>query len=131
MQAVGAELSILDQVQTAWPEIVRGVRPQNNRLEAILKDVHPYDVDGTTIVLQARSTFHYTQVEKPHNRQIVEQVVSSHLGGPFTIRCVHQEQPKADDTRSQLHERLKDDYVRAVRNIFAADVIDFLPNEPD
>ncbi len=130
LQAVNAELILMNQVEAVWPNVMRDVRSKNNKLAAILRDVHPVNVEGNTIVLHATSHFHYTQVaEKPRSRQLIESVLSTHLGGAFAIRCIYKEQEKQEDAHRHIQESLKDEHVRVAINTFEAEIIDFLPAE--
>jgi DNA polymerase-3 subunit gamma/tau len=124
VQEVQAELSMLDRVEAVWPAVVRDVRPRDNKLQAMLRDVYPVDVEGTTVVLLAKYPFHRSQIEKPTKRRIIEQVLSSHLGSTIGVRCTMQEQDKPDEPQVQIHSVRNDPYVKAVRNIFGAEIID-------
>jgi DNA polymerase-3 subunit gamma/tau len=124
VQEVQAELSMLDRVEAVWPAVVRDVRPHDNKLQAMLRDVYPVDVEGTTVVLLAKYPFHRSQIEKPTKRRIIEQVLSSHLGSTIGVRCTMQEQDKPDEPQVQIHSVRNDPYVKAVRNIFGAEIID-------
>jgi hypothetical protein len=130
LRQVSAELSLLERVEAIWPDVVRDVKPHDMKLQAILNDVHPVNVEGNTVILQARSYFHFSQVEKNlRSHQIVEEVLSQHMGQRFGMRCVYQEQEKPEDLRSQIQSSLRDPHVKAARNIFSADVIDIEPAE--
>jgi DNA polymerase-3 subunit gamma/tau len=124
-----AEFSILEQIEADWPAIVRDVRPHSPTVQALLKGVHPIDVQGRTITLLATSTFHKENLEKPTNRTIVEEVIKSHLGETFAISCTIEGKPESRDLRQQIREARKDKLVRAAMNIFDAQIIDI--EEPD
>ncbi len=131
MQTVNQELSMLDQVEAVWAAVVRDVRPHDNKLQAMLRDVFPVDVEGNTVVLLAKYPFHRSQIEKPLSRQIIEQVLSTHLNTTVAIRCIMEEQEKLDDTRSQIHKVRNDPHVKAARNIFGAEVIAIEPSNTE
>ncbi|NJL35124.1 MAG: hypothetical protein HC893_16310 [Chloroflexaceae bacterium] len=119
VHAVAEELSLLDRVEAAWPDVVRDVRPHSNRLEAVLKSVHPVDVEGHTLVLHAASPFHKEQTEKPHHRRIIEEVLFKHVHERISVTCQIQQQQKTQDMREQLREVRKDPRYRAAINIFS------------
>lgn len=123
LEVVSAELSALEQVEAVWADVVRDVRVEDMNLQAILRGVHPVDVEGATLVLLAQSKFHYDQVEKPLSRGIVEKVLSRHMGTSFRVRCIRQQQTRSNDTRKHIQASLKDPLVKAARNIFGAEVI--------
>jgi DNA polymerase-3 subunit gamma/tau len=128
-QAVREELTLLDQVEALWSEVVRDVRPHDITLQAMLRDVHPVNVEGNTVVLLAKSAFHQSQIEKPHRRQIVEKVLARHLDQRLAVRCIVHEQEKPDDLRQQMRHARNDPHVKAARNIFGAQVIAIEPVE--
>ena len=129
VQAANADLSCLEQIETVWPDVVRDVRPLDKMVQALLHNIRPIDVEGSTIVLQATSQFHKDNIEKPHSRQIVEEVLSKHLGAQFTIRCTMEVQTETQDLRSQIRTSRKDRWVRAAINVFDADIIDIEQSE--
>jgi DNA polymerase-3 subunit gamma/tau len=124
LREVNAELSMLEQVEAVWPAVVRDVRPYDNKLQAMLRDAYPIDVEGNNIVLLAKYTFHKTQIEKPDSRRILEDVLSQHMGRNVGIRCINEEQTRRDDMRSQIASIRNDPHVKAARNIFEAEIID-------
>lgn len=119
-----AEEITLKQLEHLWPKIVHDIRPYDPTLQAILRSVHPVDIEGTTIVLQATSKFHQDNIEKPRNRHIVEEVVSKHLKAAYRVRCVSEKQTKKKDLQHQKRTVRKDRMVRAAMNIFDADIVD-------
>lgn len=119
-----AEETTLKQLDRLWPAIVHDIRPYDPTLQAILRSVHPVEVEGTTIVLQATSKFHQDNIEKPRSRHIVEEVVSKHLKAAYRVRCVSEKQTKKKDLQHQKRTVRKDRMVRAAMNIFDADIVD-------
>ncbi len=125
-------MSVLEQVEAIWPDVVRDVRPRNRALEAVLRDIHPLDVDveGATVVLQATSLFHKTNIEKRASRKMIEELLEKHLGAPYRIACTVEERQEKPDVRSRIRAARKDPRVRAAINIFDADIVD-IEDEPD
>jgi DNA polymerase-3 subunit gamma/tau len=121
--AINAELSVLEQVEAVWPRVVYDVRPADRNLEALLKSVHPFDIEGSTVVLLAISDFHKKQIEQPSNRKIVEEILSKHMGKPLGIRCTVEARTKKQDIRKQIQSARKDPLVKAAINIFGADIV--------
>ncbi len=119
VHAVAEELGLFDQVEAVWQDVVRDVRPYNNKLQAVLNSVHPVDVESGTLILQTPSPFHRNQVENTKHRRIIEEVLERHLGQALTIRCVEQQQSREADLREQMREARKDPRVRAAINIFS------------
>jgi DNA polymerase-3 subunit gamma/tau len=129
VQAANADVSCLEQIETVWPDVVRDVRPLDKMVQALLHNIRPVDVEGSTVVLQATSQFHKDNIEKVHSRRIVEEVLSKHLGAQFTIRCTMEAQTETQDLRSQIRTSRKDRWVRAAINVFDADIIDIEQSE--
>jgi DNA polymerase-3 subunit gamma/tau len=124
--------SLLEKVKALWPAVVQDVRPKNATVQALLRDVQPVSVEEQTVVLLAKSEFHKQSIESRRNRLVVEEVLSKHMGKPFAVRCIIDEQQEAKtDTRSQIQAICTDPVVRAAMNIFSADVIDVEENERD
>jgi hypothetical protein len=67
---------------------MRDVRPFNNKLQAMLRDVYPVNVEGNTVVLLVKYHFHKSQIEIPVNRLVIESVLSEHLGSRYEIQCI-------------------------------------------
>jgi DNA polymerase-3 subunit gamma/tau len=122
--AANADFTVLERVESLWEDIKRDVRPRSPMLQALLKDVRPIDVESNTIVLLASSAFHKSNLEKPQNSKIVEDVINKQLGGVFAIRCTIETKAESRDLRGQIREARKDDLVRAAMNIFEAHIVD-------
>jgi DNA polymerase-3 subunit gamma/tau len=119
-----AAISLLEQVEAVWNEVVRDVRPYDSTLQAILRGVRPVDIEGDTVVLLASSKFHKDNIQKARNRQIIEEVLTKHMGESLAIRCTAETpKKKKDDFRHQLRTVRQDPIVRAAMNIFSADVV--------
>jgi DNA polymerase-3 subunit gamma/tau len=130
IEAVSNELSALEQVEAVWADVVRDVRPFDNKLQAMLRDVHPVDVEGSTVILLAKYPFHKGQIERHASRRILEDVLSQHLGNRYAVQCTLQEQAPADTTRSQLRNARNDPHIKAARNIFGAEIVDIIEGDP-
>jgi DNA polymerase-3 subunit gamma/tau len=117
------DTSLLGQIEQVWQHVVRDVRPFDSALQAILRGVQPVDIEDTTVVLLASSKFHKENIEKPRKRQIVEEVLSKHMGATFAIRCTFEAPKKKKDFRRQVKTARKDQLVSAAMNIFNADII--------
>lgn len=124
VHAANTELSILEQVEAVWLDVVRDVRPRDKMVQALLHSIRPLDVEDRTVILLATSQFHKENIEKPHHRQIVEEVLSKHMGTTFGIRCTIEAPSETQDMRSQMRASRKDAWVRAAINVFDADIID-------
>jgi DNA polymerase-3 subunit gamma/tau len=124
--AANADAAALERIEGLWPAIVRDVRVHNKTLQALLNSgARPVDVKDDTLILEVPSEWLMNQLEKPAMRQIVEQVISKHMGTMFSIRCVVEAQRRENPgaLREQIRVTRKDPLVRAALNIFDADII--------
>lgn len=129
VQAANADISILEQIEAIWPDVVRDVRVQDPMVQALLKDMRPEMVEDDTLVLLAAYPFHKKQLENPQKKRIVEEVLSKHLGQQIFIRCTTEQRSETQDVRNQIREVRKDPLVKAAMNIFGATVVNIEPPE--
>jgi DNA polymerase-3 subunit gamma/tau len=129
VQVANADISILEHVEALWPQVVRDVRPRDKMVYALIRDVRPVNVEGNTVILLASSPFHRGQIERPHIRQIIEEVLSKHLGAQFAIVCTLEERSEEQDLRGQIRKARKDPWVKAAINVFDADVVGIDPSD--
>jgi hypothetical protein len=94
------EGSGLEQVQSAWPHILRQIRARNVAVEALLKVCEPTGVDDRRVTLSFQYSFHRDKVEEQANRALIEEVMDALLGGPHSIHCVLGGESQADGTPS-------------------------------
>jgi DNA polymerase-3 subunit gamma/tau len=124
--AANADVAALEQIESIWHNITRDVRVHDKTLQALLNSgVRPVDVKDGTLILEVPSEWFVARLEKPAVRQIVEQVISKHMGTMFSIRCVVEAQRRENPgaLREQIRVTRKDPLVRAALNIFDADII--------
>jgi len=65
-------------------------------------------------------------MEEQANRRLLEDVISKRLGQPILVRCElvnKEQQSKTRDARRQREELMKDQIVKAARNIFDARIV--------
>jgi DNA polymerase III subunit gamma/tau len=129
VQAANADATLFERAEAVWLEVLRDVRPRDKMLQALLRDVRPTDVEDNTLVLLATSPFHRNQIERPANKQIIEEVLARHLGETVPVRCTTEERREVRDVRSQIRDVRKDSLVKAAINIFDADIVDIEADE--
>ena len=78
----------LAQVKAAWPRILQTVHSRSVRAEALLNACQPTGMEEASIILSFRYPFHRDKAEEEANRALIEEAVSSVLGGAHPIRCV-------------------------------------------
>lgn len=86
-----------ETLRSRWAEILNALRPRNLALEALIRSCEPIAVEGDVVVLGFVHNFHRGKVEEEHNKQVVEDILSSLIGQRYRVRCVlaHQERAVA------------------------------------
>jgi DNA polymerase-3 subunit gamma/tau len=82
-------------LRTQWPEFLNALRPRNLSLEALMRSCEPVAVEGDVVLLGFTHNFHRSKVEEQHNKQLVEDVLSSLVGQRCSVRCVLAGQERA------------------------------------
>jgi DNA polymerase III subunit gamma/tau len=126
IEAANADAIAFEHVESVWPSVVRDVRPFDKTLQALLNSgVRPVDVKEQTVILEAPSEWLQRRLETPQLRQVVEKVLSKHMGANYAIRCVVEAQTRENPNvlREQIRTVRKDELVKAALNIFDADII--------
>jgi DNA polymerase-3 subunit gamma/tau len=124
--SANASAAALERVEAVWPRVIRDVKARNRMIEAVLNSgVRPIDVQDNLVVLEVDNEFLLGRLEPPGARQVVEAVLSKHMGAPYGIRCVVKEQQRENPNmlREQIRNARKDPLVKAAINIFDADII--------
>ncbi len=114
---------LLQQIEAVWDAVIYDVRPYDPNLQAMLRGVQPYDVEGNVVILLASSPFHQKNIEHRTKRAIVEDVLSKHIGQHLGIRCIIEEQTKKQRAQGKTREARQDPMVKAAMNIFNAEFI--------
>jgi DNA polymerase-3 subunit gamma/tau len=87
----GGEIEYLRQ---NWKQVIEQAPEDTKRTPAmaILRSagVKPVVFEDDNLVLAFRYPLHKENLEKPQNQEIAEKIISSFLGRPCHIRCVHK-----------------------------------------
>lgn len=117
---------VLAEIESMWGQIVDDLKPFNPRLQAVLKSCEPAMMEETTLVIATPSPFHAKQLEELANQRLLEDLISKRLGRQLLVRSEQlnrEQQSKARDARRQREELMKDQIVKAARNIFDARIV--------
>lgn len=76
----------VDQVRAQWNRVIAATRTKSPRVQALLRSGEPQAVDGDTVVIALRYSFHKDQLGTPQNQSIVANALSQELGGPCRVR---------------------------------------------
>jgi DNA polymerase-3 subunit gamma/tau len=91
----------LDTITQGWPAILQAVGARSKNVQALLRDCTPAELDGGTVTL-ACPEFHSRELQKPENKRMVEEAMSSVTGAPCYVKCVVRDRkpsaPKAPST---------------------------------
>lgn len=127
--AYNDDMGTLEQIEGIWPAVVREMKAYNPQLQALLRNVHPIDVQAENVVLKADFKFHKEKVEQPQHRRLLEDIISKHVGHQVIITCTLDAEPEEQDLRGQIKKSRRDPWVKAAINVFDADVIGVEPYE--
>jgi len=117
---------VLAEIESLWAQLVEDLKPFNPRLQAVLKSCEPASMEETMLVIGTPSPFHTKQLEELANQRLLEDLISKRLGRQLQIRSEQlnkEQQSKTRDARRQREELMKDQIVKAARNIFDARIV--------
>jgi len=99
----GVPLSLATVVEH-WPHFLNALRPQDLKLEALMRACEPVRVETDVIVLSFTHKFHRNKVEEDRQRCLVEEALSALFGQRLRVRCVMDQRqdsrqaPETDQT---------------------------------
>jgi hypothetical protein len=85
----------VEEVYKKWAAIMRGVKPHNHSLEALLRAARPIELIENRLTIEVFYTFHKEQLELDRHRRILEMVMSEILGLPLKLTFVLGKKVKA------------------------------------
>jgi len=89
-----AEGGEIDRLKQNWRQVMEHAPDDTRKTPAlaILRSagVSPTSIDGNTVVLAFKYSYHKEQIEKPENQQTAEKIIGSFLGHPCQVRCVNE-----------------------------------------
>jgi len=129
LSTVSSSSSIsLESIQNKWPEVLKGVKPKNHSVEALLRATRPLEVKNNFLILEVFYKFHKDKLESEKCRQILEDTINEVYGEPIQIRCVLGERKPANTESLKETETLKDaetqndDIIKSAEEIFSVSV---------
>jgi hypothetical protein len=81
-----------ERVVERWPDFLNTLRPQDLKLEALMRSCEPVGVEQDVIVLSFAHKFHRSKVEEDEKRRLVEDALSAVFGRRLRVRCVMNRQ---------------------------------------
>ncbi len=83
----------IEQLRQNWKRIISEAPADIKKTGAIAflrsAGVKPVTMENDTVVLSFRYPIHKENMEKPENQQVAENIISSFLGRPCRVRCIH------------------------------------------
>jgi DNA polymerase-3 subunit gamma/tau len=76
------------KVVERWPDFLNALRPQDLKLEALMRSCDPVGVEDDVIVLSFAHKFHQSKVEEDEKRRLVEDALSELFGRRLRVQCV-------------------------------------------
>jgi DNA polymerase-3 subunit gamma/tau len=76
------------RVVERWPDFLNALRPQDLKLEALMRSCEPIGVEDDVILLSFAHKFHRSKVEEDERRRLVEDALSELFGRRLRVRCV-------------------------------------------
>lgn len=115
----------IKSVMNKWSQVLEAMRPKNHSLEALLRATKPTGFDGKYLVLEVFYKFHKERLEAERYRQMVEQVASSVLEAPVSIRYYLGEKVKKvaqDDPNDNISAEVQTDIIKTAEEVFGVEV---------
>ncbi len=102
----------LQNVLTAWPTILQNVKEKKITLHAWLRDCDPTKVSGQRILLLFKNAMHRDTIDKPANREWIEQFIEQVTGRKFRIVSLLQKDwnEQSHSSKGVAKEGFKQDF---------------------
>ncbi|MBV9281804.1 MAG: DNA polymerase III subunit gamma/tau [Chloroflexi bacterium] len=116
------------QVETAWPEVVAGMRKKSPSLQALLRSGHIMGVADGVITVGFLHKFHQEQFADTKKRRVLEEVVAEVLGTPYRVNCIRTTKEEVEAVKGaealqeddgfveEVTERLREFHARQLGN---------------
>jgi DNA polymerase-3 subunit gamma/tau len=78
----------LESLVDGWARIKADVKAVNRRIEALLQQIDPVAINGTTVTLVTPYEFHRNRVNTDEVRQVIEEVILHQFGEKISILCM-------------------------------------------
>lgn len=78
----------LKEIEERWEEILKGVKPLNHSVEALLRSAKPLSLHGKILTLEVFYPFHQERLNTEKNRRLIEEVISKVIRKEVGVKCV-------------------------------------------
>lgn len=123
VQLIVDKPEVFKKVRSIWPELMEKLKKIKRTAHAFLIEGEPIAMEKNLIILGFPSeyAFHKENIEKPDNREPIEQLLSEMLGAAVKIKCSFKDAiTPATDLKND-----KDPVVEEAIKIFGEGVIEF------
>ncbi|MFC1865233.1 DNA polymerase III subunit gamma/tau [Chloroflexota bacterium] len=88
--------SQLDKLQSSWKQVIEQA-PESVRRTAALAilrsaGVRPVSIDGDTIILTFKYSYHKEKIDEPENKKIAADIISNFLGRRCQVLCIFEQE---------------------------------------
>lgn len=124
------------QLLQKWNQVLTQVKEQKITIHAWLVNGEPVALKQNTVLLSFKSSMHRETTEKPVNRQMIEQVISTVMGAPMTLVTVMQKDWKeTQDNATALEVEVlqpepqepgvyKEEWINQAIDLFGEDMVE-------
>lgn len=121
-------------LQERWGDFLNKLRPEDLKLEALMRSCEPVAVEDDVVVLNFSHKFHRSMVQEDNKRELVGKVLSDLFGRQLGVRCVMNrgrqsnppevdDQPREDERDTTAQEVSADPLVRMAVDELGAEVV--------
>ena len=84
--------SAIEQLQQQWSRIMKEAPDGMSKTPAaaLLRSARPLSVEGDTIVISFKYSYHKEKMDSIENQRTADKIVSGFLGRPCKVRCVYE-----------------------------------------
>jgi len=116
----------VEEVAEKWGEVLAGIRPRNQSVEALLRATRPTGFDGDFLILEVFYKFHKERLDQERYKTLVEEVASKILVAPIKIRYYlsqkAQKVAKKESTDDNISAKVDDDIIKTAEEVFGVEV---------
>lgn len=115
-----------EKVKGDWREIIEELKVHNHSLTASLKTCQPVSIEGKTIIVSCKYSFHKDKLQKMVNRTMIEQVAKEILKTEVFVRIISEEDAQAMGYRIEepkLAKEENNDLVNSALEMFGGEVV--------
>ncbi|MBU5294643.1 DNA polymerase III subunit gamma/tau [Anaerosalibacter bizertensis] len=120
----GKDISF-NEIKKEWPNVLKLVKSKRVSTQALLKEGKPlfYDNKMLTIGYGDGFGFHKQAIEKDHNREFVEKIISSHFNKNIKVKFVMANSMENEDGKEEKKNNEIKEMAKEVIDFFGEDLV--------